>query len=340
MAAAMNRQVRLASRPSGWVTEANFELAEAPVAEVPDGHLLVRNVYLSLDPYMRGRMNDTKSYVPPFRVGEALQGGVVGQVVETRNPDFAAGDWINGMLGWEEYSLSNGQGLYKLPAIEAPRSYHLGVLGMPGMTAWVGLFEIGKARKGETVFVSAASGAVGSIAGQLAKLHGCRVAGCAGSEEKVALMKSEFGFDAGFNYRSSLSLPKSIAEVCPKGIDVNFENVGGEIFEAALWNMRPYGRIALCGMVANYNDERAEPGPRGMMSVIGKRLTIRGFIVTDHPDACKQYVAKAAQWLAEGKLNYRENVVEGLENAPAAFVDMLKGNKVGKQVVQVAGEGG
>ncbi|HET6629044.1 MAG TPA: NADP-dependent oxidoreductase [Woeseiaceae bacterium] len=340
MAAAMNRQVRLASRPSGWVAEANFELAEAPLPEVPEGGLLVRNVYLSLDPYMRGRMNDTKSYVPPFRVGEVLQGGVVGQVVDSRNPGFAAGDWINGMLGWEQYSLSNGQGLYKLPAIEAPRSYHLGVLGMPGMTAWVGLFEIGKARKGETVFVSAASGAVGSIAGQLAKLHGCRVAGCAGSEEKVALMKSEFGFDAGFNYRSSLSLPKSIAEVCPKGIDVNFENVGGEIFEAALWNMRAYGRIALCGMVANYNDERAEPGPRGMMSVIGKRLTIRGFIVTDHPDACKQYVAKAAQWLAEGKLNYRENVVQGLENAPTAFIDMLKGNKVGKQVVQVAGESG
>jgi NADPH-dependent curcumin reductase CurA len=340
MAAATNRQVRLASRPSGWVTEANFELAEAPLPEVPDGQLLVRNVWLSLDPYMRGRMNDTKSYVPPFKVGEVLQAGVVGQVVESRNPAFAAGDWINGMLGWEEYSLSNGQGLYKLPPIDAPRSYHLGILGMPGMTAWVGLFEIGKARAGETVFVSAASGAVGSIAGQLAKLHGCRVAGCAGSDEKVELMKSEFGYDAGFNYKSSASLPKSIGEACPKGIDVNFENVGGEIFEAALWNMRPYGRIVLCGMVANYNDERAEPGPRGMMSVIGKRLTIRGFIVTDHPDACKEYVARAAQWLAEGKLRYRENVVEGLENAPAAFIDMLKGNKVGKQVVQVAGESG
>ncbi len=339
MTTATNRQVRLASRPSGWVTETNFELTQAPVPEVPDGHLLLRNVYLSLDPYMRGRMNDTKSYVPPFQLGEVLQGGVIAEVVESRNPAFAAGDWINGMLGWEEYSLSNGQGIYKLPAVDAPRSYHLGILGMPGMTAWVGLFEIGKVRKGETVFVSAGSGAVGSIAGQLAKLHGCRVAGCAGSDEKVALMKSEFGFDAGFNYRSSVSLPKSIAEVCPKGIDVNFENVGGDIFEAALWNMRPYGRIALCGMVANYNDERAEPGPRGMMSVIGKRLTIRGFIVTDHPDACKEYVAKAAQWLAGGKLNYRENVVEGLANAPAAFIDMLKGNKVGKQVVQVAGEG-
>ena len=338
MTATTNRQVLLASRPSGWVTEANFELREAPVPEVAEGHLLVRNVYLSLDPYMRGRMNDAKSYVPPFALGEVLQAGVVGQVVESRNPGFTAGDWINGMLGWEEYSLSNGQGLYKLPAVDAPRSWYLGILGMPGMTAWVGLFEIGKARAGETVFVSAASGAVGSIAGQLAKLHGCRVAGCAGSDEKVELMKSEFGFDAGFNYRTSVSLPKSIAEVCPKGIDVNFENVGGDIFEAALWNMRSHGRIVLCGMVANYNDERAEPGPRGMMSVIGKRLTIRGFIVTDHPDACKQYVAKAAQWLAEGKLRYRENVVQGLENAPVAFIDMLQGNKVGKQVVQVAAE--
>jgi hypothetical protein len=334
-----NRQIRLASRPSGWVAEENFELAEEPVPDVQEGQLLVRNVFLSVDPYMRGRMNDAKSYVPPFKLGDVLQAGVVGEVVESRNPAFAAGDWVNGMLGWENYSLSNGQGLYKLPTdVNVPRSYHLGVLGMPGMTAYVGLFEIAKTRPGETVFVSAASGAVGSIAGQLAKIHGCRVAGCAGSEEKVALLKTEFGFDAGFNYRSSHSLPRSIAEVCPRGIDVNFENVGGEIFEAALWNMRPYGRIALCGMVANYNDDRSEPGPRGMQSVIGKRLTIRGFIVTDHPDACKEYVARAAQWIAERKLNYRETIVHGIENAPAAFLDMLKGNKLGKQIVQLAEE--
>lgn len=330
-----NQQIRLASRPHGWVTEKNFDVTAGPVPKPAEGQVLVRNIFMSVDPYMRGRMNDVKSYVAPFQVGEVLQAGVVGQVVESRNPTFAAGDYVNGMLGWENYSLSNGQGIYKVTRNEVPLSYHLGILGMPGMTAYVGLFTIGNTKKGDQVFVSAASGAVGSIVGQLAHIHGCRVAGCAGSDEKVALMRKEFGYDAGFNYRDSESPVKSIAKVCPKGIDVNFENVGGDIFEAALWNMRTYGRIVLCGMVANYNDDKLEPGPRGMMSVIGRRLTIRGFIVTDHPEACKEYVTKASRWLAEGKLKYRETMTKGLENAPAAFIDMLKGGNVGKQIVQI-----
>ena len=330
-----NRQVRLASRPLGWVQESNFSFTDSPIPSAGDGQILVRNIFMSVDPYMRGRMNDVKSYVPPFQVGEILQAGVVGQVIESRNPGFAEGDYVNGMLGWEDYSVSNGQGLYKLAKNDVPLSYHLGILGMPGMTAYVGLFRIGNAKAGETVFVSAASGAVGSIVGQLAKIHGCRATGCAGSDEKVALLRKEFGFDAAFNYKTSESLPKSIAKICPKGIDVNFENVGGEIFEAALWNMRNFGRVALCGMVANYNDDELQPGPRGMMSIIGRRLTIRGFIVTDHPEACKEYVAKATQWLKEGKLKYRETVTKGLENAPAAFIDMLKGGNIGKQIVQL-----
>ena len=335
MSTRTNRQIRLASRPHGWVSAKNFELTEAPVPKPAEGQVLVRNVFMSVDPYMRGRMNDVKSYVPPFQVGEVLQAGVIGQVVESRNPNFVAGDYVNGMLGWELYSLSNGQGIYKVTRNEVPLSYHLGILGMPGMTAYVGLFTIGNAKKGDDVFVSAASGAVGSVVGQLARIHGCRATGCAGSDEKVALMTDEFGYEAGFNYRDSESLVKSIAEVCPKGINVNFENVGGDIFEAALWNMRPHGRIVLCGMVANYNDERAEPGPRGMMTVIARRLTIRGFIVTDHTEACREYVEKASRWLAEGKLRYRETVTRGLENAPAAFIDMLKGANIGKQIVQL-----
>lgn len=333
-----NRQVRLASRPTGWVTEENFSFAEGPVPEAGDGQVLVRNVWLSVDPYMRGRMNDVKSYVPPFEVGEVLTGGVVGRVVASRNPKFAEGDWVNGMLGWENYSLTHGQGLYKLPSIDVPRSYWLGILGTPGMTAYVGLFAIGQTQPRETVFVSAAAGAVGSVVGQLAQIHGCRVAGCAGSDEKVSLLTTELGFDAAFNYKTSQSLSESIRKVCPKGVDVNFENVGGDIFEAALRNMRTFGRIVLCGMIANYNDARAEPGPRGMVSMIAKRLTMRGFIVTDHPETCKEYVAKATRWLAEGRLKYHESVVQGIENAPAAFIDMLKGNKVGKQVVQLADE--
>lgn len=333
-----NRQVRLASRPTGWVTEDNFTFTDEPVPEPAEGQVLVRNVWLSVDPYMRGRMNDVKSYVPPFAVGEVLTGGAVGQVAASRNPAFAEGDWVNGLLGWERYSLSNGQGLYKLPRTDLPKSWWLGVLGTPGMTAYVGLFEIGKAQPRETVFVSAASGAVGSIAGQLAKIHGCYVAGCAGSDEKVSLLTTELGFDAAFNYQTSDALSQSVRKVCPKGIDVNFENVGGDILEAALWNMRNFGRIVLCGMIASYNDADARPGPRGLPSMIGKRLTMRGFIVTDHPETCKEYVAKATRWLADGRLKYRENVVSGIENAPAAFIDMLKGHKVGKQVVKLADE--
>ena len=249
MPESINKQIRLASRPSGWVTEENFTLTEGPLPDPGDGQLLVRNIFMSVDPYMRGRMNDRKSYVPPFQVGEVLQAGVVGQLVASNNTDFAEGDYVTGMLGWENYSLSDGAQLRKIDAGGAPMSYHLGILGMPGMTAWVGLHEIARVQAEDNVFVSAASGAVGSVVGQLAKLHGCRVAGCAGTDDKVSLLTDELAYDAAFNYRDSKSLSGSIAEVCPEGIDVNFENVGGGIFEAALWNMRDFGRVALCGMI-------------------------------------------------------------------------------------------
>ena len=331
-----NKQVRLASRPSGWVTADNFTLTEEAVPEVGQGQLLVRNLFMSVDPYMRGRMNKAKSYVPSFQVGEVLQAGVVGEVIASSNKNYGEGDFVTGMLGWENYSLSDGTGLHKVPKGPAPLSYYLGILGMPGMTAYVGLHTIGKAQPGETVFVSAASGAVGSVVGQLAKLHGCTVTGCAGADDKVDLLKAEFGYDAAFNYRQSQSLPKSVSEVCPDGIDVDFENVGGEIFEAVLWNMREFGRVALCGMISNYNDEELQPGPRGMTVIIGRRLTIQGFIVTDHPEAGKEYVSKAIQWLAEGKLKYHETIAEGIENAPSAFIDLLQGKNIGKQIVRLA----
>lgn len=331
-----NKQIRLASRPSGWVAADNFTLTEEAVPEVGQGQLLVRNIFMSVDPYMRGRMNKAKSYVPSFQVGEVLQAGVVGEVIASSNKDYAEGDFVTGMLGWENYSLSDGTGLHKVPKGPAPLSYHLGILGMPGMTAYVGLHTIGKAQPGETVFVSAASGAVGSVVGQLAKLHGCTVTGCAGADDKVDLLKAEFGYDAAFNYRQSQSLPKSISEVCPDGIDVDFENVGGEIFEAVLWNMREFGRVALCGMISNYNDQELQPGPRGMTIIIGRRLTIQGFIVTDHLEAGKEYVSKAVQWLAKGKLKYHETIAEGIENAPSAFMDLLQGKNIGKQIVRLA----
>ena len=336
MSETMNKQIRLASRPSGWVTEDNFTLTEEATPEPGVGQLLVRNIFMSVDPYMRGRMNDVKSYVPPFQIGEVLNAGIVGQVIASNNPDYVEGDYVVGMLGWENYSLSDGAQLRKIEAGAAPLSWHLGILGMPGMTAWVGLHTIAKAQADDNVFVSAASGAVGSVVGQLAKIHGCRVSGCAGSDDKVALLTDELGYDAAFNYRNSESLPASIAEVCPEGIDVDFENVGGKIFEAVLWSMRDFGRIALCGMISNYNDEQLQPGPRGMAVIIGRRLRIQGFIVTDHPEACKEYAVKAAGWLAEGKLTYRETIAEGIEQAPGAFINMLKGGNTGKQIVQLA----
>ena len=332
----INKQIRLVSRPSGWVTAENFETTEEEVSEPADGQVLVRNIFMSVDPYMRGRMNDVKSYVPPFGIGDVLQASVVGQVFASEFSIYEEGDYVMGMLGWENYSICDGRQLRKLTPGTEPLSWHLGILGMPGMTAYVGLMEIAGANSGETVFVSAASGAVGSVVGQLAKIHGCRVTGCAGSDDKVASLTEKFGYDAAFNYRASKALHQSIREICPDGIDVSFENVGGEIFEAVLWNMHDYGRVALCGMIAHYNDEEPQPGPRGMMLIVGRRLTIRGFIVTDHPDVCEKYIAKAVDWIKEGKLKYRETVAEGIENAPGAFIDMLKGKNTGKQIVQLA----
>jgi NADPH-dependent curcumin reductase CurA len=331
-----NKQIRLASRPSGWVSQENFTITDSDIADPGPGQVLVRNIFMSVDPYMRGRMNDVKSYIPPFQVGEVLQAGVVGEVVASNYPGISERDHVMGMLGWENFSVSDGRLLRKLPRSAAPLSWHLGILGMPGMTAYVGLMKIAAAKPGESVFVTAASGAVGSVVGQLARIHGCRVAGTAGTDRKVALLKKEFGYDAAFNYKSSKSLAASIKEVCPSGIDVLFENVGGEIFEAALWNMRDHGRIALCGMIADYNAEEPPPGPRGMMLMVGRRLTMRGFIVTDHPNASEEYITKAVGWVADGKLVYRETIAVGIENAPQAFIDMLQGGNTGKQIVRLS----
>jgi len=331
-----NKQVRLSSRPSGWVTPDNFELTEAVAGEPGDGEVLVKNIFMSVDPYMRGRMNDIKSYIPPFQIGEVLQAGVVGQVIASNFNAIAEGDYVMGMLGWENYSVCDGRLLRKLPQSSAPLSWHLGILGMPGMTAYVGLMKIAEAKAGEQVFVTAASGAVGSVVGQLARIHDCRVAGSAGSDQKVALLKEEFGYNSAFNYKSSTSLPASVKDACPDGVDVLFENVGGEILEAVLWNMRDYGRTALCGMISDYNEQEPQPGPRGMMLMIGRRLSMRGFIVTDHPDACEEYVGKAIGWISDGQLKYRETVAEGIENAAQAFIDMLKGGNTGKQIVKLS----
>jgi NADPH-dependent curcumin reductase CurA len=332
MAKGVNREVRLAARPAGFPKDSDFELAETPIPECGDGEVLVRNVYMSVDPYMRSRMNDMKSYAPSFQVGEAMQGGAVGQVVKSRCEALAEGDWVNSMMGWREYYAADGSSLMKLDADLAPVSKALGVLGLTGWTAYVGLLDLGQPKEGETVFVSAASGAVGSIVGQIAKLKGCRAVGSAGSPEKVARAK-EVGFDEAFNYREE-SPADALDRLCPDGIDVYFENVGGDHLDAALPRMRTHGRVVLCGLISQYNDTEMRPGPSLVPAVVN-RLTIRGFIVSDHFDRLPDFLRDMSTWLREGKIKDEETVVEGIENAPRAFMGLLKGENRGKMLVKV-----
>lgn len=333
-----NTRVLLKSRPSGWVTPENFEIDHVTAPEPSAGELLLRNIYLSVDPYMRGRMNDAKSYVPPYQIGEPLQGGVVSQVVAGSVNGISEGDYVVGMGAWENYTIHNGEDLNKVDKALAPLSYYLGVLGMPGMTAWVGLKGIAECGEGENLFVSAASGAVGSVVGQIGKNLGCHVAGSAGSDEKVAYLTGELGFDAAINYKTAETPAGAIAGANPDGIDVLFENVGGPYFEAALGAMNPKGRIAVCGMISIYNATLADfpPGPRNLFVLIQRSLRMQGFIVFDHPKLCAEWVGIGAKWLSEGKLKYRETIAEGIENAPQAFVGMLKGENFGKQLVRLA----
>ena len=329
-----NREIRLAARPVGVPKESDFELAETDVPRPAEGEVLVRNAYMSVDPYMRSRMNETKSYVPSFQIGKPLQGGAVGQVVESRSEALAEGDWVNSMLGWREYYVADGKALMKIDPGGAPVSTALGVLGMPGLTAYVGLLDIGEPKEGETVFVSAASGAVGSVVGQIAKLKGCRAIGSAGSAEKVSYLTDELGFDAAFNYRE-VRLADALRDACPDGIDVFFENVGGEHLEAALANMNTFGRVVLCGLVSQYNATEPPAGPRNFPQVLVSRLLLKGFIISDHFDRLPAFFADMGRWVAEGKVKYRETVIEGIENAPKAFIGLLAGENLGKMLVKV-----
>jgi NADPH-dependent curcumin reductase CurA len=329
----LSREIRLVARPSGFPGEDLFELAETPVPDPGEGQLLVRNAYFSVDPYMRPRMNDVRSYVAPFTLGEAMTGGAVGRVEVSRNARFAEGDWVVHGLGWREWALSDGSGMQKVDASAAPVSTALGVLGMPGYTAYHGLFEIGRPQPGETVFVSGAAGAVGSAAGQMAKIAGCTVVGSAGSAEKVAWL-GELGFDAAFDYRAR-PVHEALRELAPDGIDVYFDNVGGDHLEAAIGAMRKNGRIAACGSVSRYNDVEPSPGPRNMFMFVTKRLHMQGYIISDHYASFPEFAARAREWVADGRLRYRETVVEGIDNAPRAFLGLLRGENIGKMLVKV-----
>jgi len=327
------REVRLVARPQGFPGEDLFELAETPIPDPADGQLLVRNAYFSVDPYMRPRMNDVRSYVAPFTLGEAMTGGAVGRVAASRHPQFEEGDWVLHGLGWREWALSDGTGVRKVDLAGAPISTSLGVLGMPGFTAYYGLFELGRPEPGEAVFVSGAAGAVGSAAGQMAKIAGCRVLGCAGSAEKVAWLE-ELGFDHPFDYRDH-TLRDAVAAAAPDGIDIYFDNVGGDQLEAAIGALRTRGRIVACGSISRYNDVQPAPGPRNMFMIVTKRLRIQGYIITDHYDRFPEFLARAQEWVREGRLRYRETVVEGIENAPKAFLGQLRGENIGKMLVKV-----
>ena len=329
-----NKRVVLASRPTGWVTEANFRLETAPVAKPKDGEILVRNLWLSLDPYMRGRMNDTKSYAAKQEIGEVMVGGTVGEVVESKNPKFAVGDQVVGMLGWQQFGVTAGAGLNKIDASRAPMSAFLGVLGMPGVTAWVGLLDICQPKAGETVVVSAASGAVGSVVGQIAKLKGCRAVGIAGGKAKCDYVVKELGFDACIDHKAG-KLDADLKAAVPNGIDCYFENVGGEILDAALRRMNAFSRIAVCGLISQYN--ATEPyGVKTIQSILTNRIKVQGFIVSDRMELWAKALPELIGWVAGGKIKYRETVAQGIENAPKAFIGLLKGENFGKQLVKLA----
>jgi NADPH-dependent curcumin reductase CurA len=329
----VGREIRLVARPRGFPDEELFEVAETSIPDPAEGQLLIRNAYFSVDPYMRPRMNDVRSYVAPYTLGEAMPGGAVGRVAASRNDRFVEGDWVLHQLGWREWALSDGKAIRRVDPSVAPVSTALGVLGMPGFTAWYGLFVLAEPKEGETVLVSGAAGAVGSAAGQMARIAGCRVIGSAGSEEKLAWLH-DLGFDAIFNYREQRPR-EALAELAPEGIDIYFDNVGGDHLEAAIGALRTHGRVAACGSISRYNDVEPSPGPRNMFMVVTKRLRLQGYIITDHYDRFGEFAARAGEWVRDGRLRYRETVIEGIENAPRAFCGLLRGENIGKMLVKV-----
>jgi len=332
----MNHRIVLASRPRGWPVLDNFRLEEVPVAEPREGEFLVRNRWLSLDPYMRGRMDDAKSYAKPVAIDGVMEGGTVGEVIASRNGKFKVGDTVSARLGWQEYAISDGTAVAKVDPSVQPLSAYLGVLGMPGTTAWIGLLDIGKPKAGETVVVSAASGAVGSVVGQIAKIHGCRAVGIAGGPAKCDYVVRDLGFDACVDYKSA-GFVDALKAACPDGIDVYFENVGGAVMDAVLALMNPFSRMPVCGLISQYNAASRDElfGIRNIRMVLTQRILMQGFIVSDRPELWKPARADLANWFAAGRLKYRETVAEGLAAAPAALIGLLRGENLGKQVVRL-----
>ena len=335
---ATNKQILLAARPTGFPKPTDFRLVESPAPEPAAGEFLVGISYLSVDPYMRGRMNAARSYADPQKLDEVMGGGAVGKVLASRNPGFAEGEFVVGFFGWQQYAISDGRGVMKVDPGLAPISAYLGVLGMPGMTAYFGLLDICAPRSGETVLVSGAAGAVGSAVGQIAKIHGCRVVGIAGRDDKIRWITEELGFDAAFNYKTEAKPYEKLKELCPAGIDCYFDNVGGAISDAAFPLMNTKGRVSVCGQISLYNLDKPDTGPRllPLWARGSGLLKVQGFLIFQYANRYGEALPQLARWFHEGRLKYRETVAEGIENAVSAFLGMLHGENIGKQLVKIS----
>jgi len=331
----MNKVILLKKRPKGTPSIEDFEITEEGNPQPQEGEILLKTKYVSVDPYLRGRMRDEKSYIAPFEIGKPLESGIIAEVVESNNKNFEKGEFVNGMLQWKQYQISNGNGLNKVDGEKAPLKAYLGVLGLTGITAYLGLKKIGKPENGETILVSGAAGAVGSVVGQIGKIKGCRVVGIAGSDEKIERIQQKFGFDAAINYKTTDNMKKAIAAACPDGVDVYFDNVGGEILDAALMNMNKYGRVVNCGAISLYNKTETPTGPRVETQLIKKSILMQGFTVRDFLKDFGPAQKQLAEWMEADKLTYMETTVEGFENIPQAFIDLFDGKNKGKMIVVV-----
>ncbi|MDF4222262.1 NADP-dependent oxidoreductase [Maribacter sp. M208] len=332
----MNKSINLKQRPVGTPTLSDFEFKELEdELTISDGELLLEAKYISVDPYLRGRMSDAKSYVPPFKVGEPISSGIVAEVLESNNGNFQKGDYVSGLLQWKEKQISTGEGLQKIDKSKAPLSAFLGIVGMTGLTAYLGLHEIGKPKKGETLVVSGAAGAVGSVVGQIGKILGLNVIGIAGTDEKIDMLKSEFGFDHGINYKTTKDMKAAIKEAAPNGVDVYFDNVGGPISDAVLFNINQFARIIICGAISVYNKTELPMAVALQPFLVKNSALMQGFIVSNYADKFPQAMKQLSTWLGEEKLTYKETIVEGFDNTPQAFLDMMDGKNKGKMIVKV-----
>jgi NADPH-dependent curcumin reductase CurA len=331
----MNQTILLNKRPKGKAQPGDFKFVSDEIPEIASGEILLKTSYVSVDPYLRGRMNEAKSYVAPFELNKPITSGVIAEVSESKHPGFSKGEFVMGMLEWSLYQTSKGLGLFKVDDSQAPLSFYLGILGMPGLTAFAGLSEIGKPKRGETLIVSGAAGAVGSVVGQLAKIHGCRVVGIAGTDEKCEMLTSVFGFDAAINYKTASNMRRAIASTCPKGVDIYFDNVGGTISDAVLVKINKFARIIICGAISIYNETSLPQSLSVQPFLLKSSALMQGFIVNDFEEIFPEAMNKLSHWLREGKLTYRETVVEGFDQIPQAFMDLFEGRNMGKMLVKI-----